>query len=90
MGWSFEAATISRIRPLKASGRATSVLRAPWKTTPLTFFDPMTAPAPPLPRLRHLLFSMQAKRSRFSPAGPMTQACAFGSPTRSLMRSSAS
>ena len=58
-------------RALNSSWRATGIGCWPSAMTALRFFAPMTAPTPPRPATRCWL-TMAAKRTRFSPAGPMT------------------
>ena len=53
-------------------------------------FAPITAPIPVRPLARLTMFMMAAKRTRFSPAGPIWATSALGSPTSSLRRRSAS
>ena len=58
----------------RASLLKTSVFIPPLTTTALSFFEPMTAPEPPLPAALWVSFMTQAMRDMFSPAGPMRAA----------------
>ena len=44
----------------------------------LRFFEPITAPTPDRPAARPMSLITQAKRTRFSPAGPMQATLASG------------
>ena len=76
-GWVVRALVKRLEASLKASGLAMVTPGAPASsmTTALIFFAPMTAPRPPRPALRMLLWGsakeMLAAVRRISPAGPM-------------------
>jgi hypothetical protein len=56
---------------MKAAGSATRTPPVPRTAMALRFFEPITAPTPLRPAARCLSFMMQAKRTSFSPPGPM-------------------
>ena len=56
----------------------------------LSRFDPMTAPRPVRPATSFRSLAMQAKRTRFSPPGPIWATRMRGSPSSSRMASSTS
>src|SRR5260370_628917 len=78
----------ARIACMNSAGRATLTPRVPRTATAFRFFEPITAPTPDRPAARCLSLMMQAKRTRFSPAGPMQAMRVFGTPTSSRMPSS--
>src|SRR3990170_2998584 len=77
-------------RPRKASGSAGFGDLLPRTTTALSRFDPITAPRPVRPLARLTMFMIAAKRTRFSPAGPICAISTFSSPISFLRRLSTS
>ena len=56
---------------LYATGSAIGIVPLPRQTTAFRRLLPITAPIPVRPTKSCLLLAMAAKRTRFSPAGPM-------------------
>ena len=61
-----------RRRYFSFSMSAGATMPVPWTVMALSFLLPHTAPKPPLAKAQSLLVVMEAMRTRFSPAGPMT------------------
>ena len=59
----------------------------PRTTTALRFLEPMTAPMPVRPLARLPMLMIAARRTPFSPAGPIAATSTFGSSSSSLSRS---
>ena len=70
-GLSCMSARIRQTAFMNAAGSATRTPPVPRTAMALRFFEPMTAPTPLRPAARCLSFMMQAKRTSFSPPGPM-------------------
>ena len=75
---------------IHSAGRATRTLPVPRTAMAFRFFEPITAPTPDRPAARNLSFTMAAKSTWFSPAGPMAATEQSGTPVSARIRSSVS
>jgi hypothetical protein len=77
-------------RPRNSAGMAGFGVALPRTTTALRRLLPMTAPMPVRPLARLAMFMMAAKRTRFSPAGPIWAISTLASPSSSFRSRSTS
>ena len=76
MGTTFILSIATLTNFFSSSGSFTSVfLEPPFTTIAFSFFDPITAPTPPLPKARSASFIMEEILTKFSPAGPIDSMC---------------
>ena len=90
IGDSFSFFLAAQVACIIALGEATATPPVPRTAMALRFLEPMTAPTPLRPAARCLSFMIDAKRTRFSPAGPMHETMASWTPVSALMVSSVS
>ncbi len=73
-----------------ASMSATLMVPLPRTAIAFRFLEPMTAPVPVRPAMRPSSLAMQAKRTIFSPAGPMAEMRTSSEPSSLRRRRSVS